>query len=71
MGGKIRSNFSHPTEPANYTGSYTRVTKRNIDKEIGMHQGSTTLLTAAMQVLSSLLALTGSHEQEEGGVRRT
>ena len=69
---EIHLNFQlHPTEPANYTDSYIRVRKRIVDKEIGMLHGSTTILTTAMQVLSSLLKLTVSEEQEEEGCLRT
>jgi hypothetical protein len=55
---------SHPTEPANYTGSYTTVRKSIVDTEIAMPQGSRTILTTAMQMLS-LLKLTMSEEQED------
>jgi hypothetical protein len=60
----------HPTEPGNYTGSHTKVRKRIVDKEMAMHQSSTTILTTAMQVLS-LLKLRVSDEQEEGGGLKT
>jgi hypothetical protein len=30
----------NPTEPANYTGSYTRVRKGIVDTEIAMHPGT-------------------------------
>jgi hypothetical protein len=61
----------NPTEPANYTVSYTRVRKRIVDTEIAMRQGSRrTILTTAMQGLS-LLKLTISKEQEEEGGLRT
>jgi hypothetical protein len=39
----------HPTEPANYRGSYTRVRKRIVDTEIAMQQSSRTILVTAMQ----------------------
>jgi hypothetical protein len=59
----------HPTEPANYTGSYTRLRKRIVDTEIAMHQDSRrTILISTMQVLS-FLKLAISEEQEEGGLR--
>ena len=59
----------HPTEPANYTSSYTRVGKIIVDTEIAMQQSSRTTVTTAMQMLS-LLKLTVSEEQEEeGGLR--
>jgi hypothetical protein len=54
------------TEPANYTGSYTRVRKRIVDTEIAMHQSPRTIVTTAMQMLS-LLKLTVSEEQLGGG----
>ncbi len=60
----------NPTEPANYTGSYTRVRKRIVDTEIAMPQGSRTILVTVMQMLS-LLKLTVSEEQEEEGGLRT
>ncbi|HKI09959.1 MAG TPA: hypothetical protein VKA09_16330 [Nitrososphaeraceae archaeon] len=61
----------NPTEPANYTGSYTRVRKRIVDTQIAMKQSSRrTILTTTMQKLS-LLKLTGSPEQEEEGGLRT
>jgi hypothetical protein len=63
------------TEPANYTGSYTTVSKEIIDIEIAMRNRNApelkynTLVTAT-QVLLSLLKLTVSEEQEEkGGLR--
>ena len=59
----------NPTEPANHTDSYTRVREIIVDTEIAMQQSSRrTILTTAMQVLS-LLMLTVSEEQEEGGLR--
>jgi hypothetical protein len=56
------------TEPTNYTGPYTRVRKRIVDTEIAMQQSSRTIVTTAMQMLS-LLKLTVSEEQDEGGLR--
>jgi hypothetical protein len=56
----------NPTEPANYTGSYTTVGKIIVDTEIAMQQSSRTTVTTAMQTLS-LLKLTVSLEQEEEG----
>ena len=65
----IRLNFQlHPTEPANYMGSYTTVRKEIVDREIAKHQSSRTILTTAMQMLS-LFKLTVSEEEEEGGLR--
>jgi hypothetical protein len=57
---------SHPTEPANYTGSYTTARKRIVDTEIAMQQSLRTTVTTAMQTLS-LLKLKVSPEQEEEG----
>jgi hypothetical protein len=54
----------HPTEPANYAGSYTKVRKSIVDKEIAMTRSASTILTSAMQKLS-LLKMTVSEEQEE------
>jgi hypothetical protein len=66
---QIRLTFQlHPTEPANYTGSYTRVRKRTVDTEIAMHQGSRrTILTTTMQMLPVLKLTVSEEEQEEGG----
>lgn len=63
---QIRLSFQlRPTEPADYTGSYTRVRKRIVDTEIAMHQSSRrTEVTTAIQMLS-LLKLTVSEEREE------
>jgi hypothetical protein len=58
---------SNSTAPANYTGSFTTVSKEIVDTEIAMHQGSRIIVTTAMQMLS-LLKLTVSEEQE-GGLR--
>jgi hypothetical protein len=70
---------SHPTEPANYRGSYTTVFKEIVDTEISMYRSYRTVtidtitiaprtkITTAMQMLW-LLKLTGSQEQE-GGLR--
>ena len=58
----------NPTKPANYTASYTTESKEIVDKEIAMHQSSRTILVTAMQMLS-LLKLTVSEKQEEGGLR--
>ena len=57
------------TEPANNTGSYTRVRKRIEDTEIAMHQGSrrTILISIPTMQVLSLLKLANSEEQEEGG----
>ena len=59
---------SDSTEPANYRGFYTRVRKRIVDTEIVMPQSSRTILITAVQMLS-LLKLTVSEEQEEGGLK--
>ncbi|MDQ3837085.1 MAG: hypothetical protein M3270_09155 [Thermoproteota archaeon] len=65
---QIRLNFQlHPTEPANYTGSYTRVRKIIVDTEIAVHRSSRTILITAKQILS--LLVTVSEEHEEGGLR--
>jgi hypothetical protein len=64
--GPLYMRESNPTEPANYTGSYTRVRKRIVDTEIAMQRSSRTKVTTAMQTLS-LLKLKVSQEQEEGG----
>ncbi len=61
----------NPTEPANYRGSYTRVGKRIVDSEIPMLQGSRTILTSAMQMLSLLKLIVIEEQEEQGGVRRT
>jgi hypothetical protein len=59
----------NPTEPANYTGSYTTVRKKRIvDTEIAMQQSSRIILITAEEMLS-LLKLTVSEEQEKGGLR--
>jgi hypothetical protein len=58
----------NPTEPANYTGSYTTVRKEIVDTEITMYGSSRTTLTTAMQTLS-FVKLTVSEAQEEGGLR--
>jgi hypothetical protein len=69
MGGIFESNLSPiPTEPANYTGSYTRERKRIVVTEIAMSQGSKTILMTVTQTFS-LLKLTVSEEQEVGGLR--
>ncbi len=67
----------NPTEPANYTGSYTTVFKEIVDTQISMYRSSRTvtldtiaprtIVTTAAQMLW-LLKLTGSQE-EEGGLR--
>ena len=36
------------TEPANYTGSYTRVRKRIVDIEIAMDQSAATIITTSL-----------------------
>jgi hypothetical protein len=77
---QIRLNFQlSPTEPANYTGSYTTGAKEIVDIEIAMYQSAGTLITdtltiaarrtvtTAMQMLW-LLKLTVSQEQV-GGLR--
>ena len=75
---QIRLNFQlHPTEPADYTGSYTTARKEIVDIEISMHQSagtaiiiatitiaSRTIATTEMQTLL-LLKLTVSEEQVE------
>jgi hypothetical protein len=58
----------NPTEPANYTGSYTTVRKRIVDTEIAMQQSSRIILITAEEMLS-LLKLTVSEAQEKGGLR--
>jgi len=58
----------NPTEPANYTSSYTTVMKRIVDTEIIMQQSSRIILITAEEMLS-LLKLTVSEEQEKGGLR--
>ena len=57
---------SHPTEPANYTGSYTTVRKRIVNTEIAMQQNSRILLMTAEEMFS-LLRLTVSEEQAKTG----
>jgi hypothetical protein len=63
----------HPTEPANYTGSNTSVSKQIVDVEIAMHQSagiitetitieSLTTVTIATELL--LLQLTVSGEKK-------
>ena len=59
---------SHPTEPANYTGSYTRVRKRIVDIEIAMQQSSTIILITAEEMLSSLKLRVSEEQGEEGGL---
>jgi hypothetical protein len=58
----------HPTEPANYTGSYTTFMKEIVDIEIAMHQSSRPILVTSTQNLS-LLKLTVSKEREGRGLR--
>jgi hypothetical protein len=59
---------SHPTEPANYTGSYIRIRKRIVDTEIAMHQGSRrTVIITTLQMLSLLRPK--ASEEQEGSLR--
>ena len=63
FGWKYRVNsVSHPTEPANYTGSYTAVSKEILDIEITMHQ-SAGIITTMMELLLKLTLSEG-----EGGL---
>jgi hypothetical protein len=71
----------NPTEPANYTGSYTTVRKEIEDTEIAMYQSvdrviidtinivsrTTIITTTAMQMLCLLKPRVS--EEQEGGLR--
>jgi hypothetical protein len=67
----------NPTEPANYTGSYTTVRKEIVDIGIGMHQSAGIIITETITIESVttvsttmeplLLKLTES--EEKGGLR--
>lgn len=69
---------SNPTEPTNYTGSYTTARKEIVDIEIAMYQSAGTLIIetitiAARTIVTTvqmlwLLKLTISQEQV-GGLR--
>ena len=60
---------SHPSEPADYTGSYTRLKKRIVDTEIAMPQGSRTIVTTAVQMLSLIKLTLSEGQQEEGALK--
>jgi hypothetical protein len=40
----------HPTEPANYTGSYTTVQKQIVDTKIAMSQSANSVITYAVNI---------------------
>jgi hypothetical protein len=56
----------NPTEPSNYTGSYTRLRKKIVDTEITMRQRSGTIL---LQMLPLLKLTIFEEQKEEGGLR--
>jgi hypothetical protein len=69
IGQETDLNFQlHPTEPANYTGSYTTARKRIVDTENAMQQSSRTIATTAMQTLSLLKLRVSPEQEEEGGL---
>jgi len=63
----------HPTEPANYRGSYTTGSKETVDIEIAMCRntgiGTTTIIASCLEsmvtTMGLLLKLTGCEEKEE------
>ncbi len=68
---------SNPTEPANYRGSYTTVSKEIVDIEITMYQSVGTIIIGTITVEPGTLVITAIELlllkltviEEEGGLR--
>jgi hypothetical protein len=71
----VGQNVSHPTEPANYRGSYTTISKELVDTEITMRSDGVTIMTgiittAALEATAKTIMelLLSMRVSEEGGL---